>query len=100
VALPPDHPGAVYHQFAICARQRDALRSCLKERAGIETGIHYPVPIHHQPLFAVYATTPLPVTDDLARSMVSLPIQPEVVGNQVPDIVRNVKDGISECRGL
>jgi dTDP-4-amino-4,6-dideoxygalactose transaminase len=100
VALPPDHPGAIYHQFVICARQRDALRSYLKERAGIETGIHYPVPIHHQPLFAVYATTPLPVTDDLARSMVSLPIQPEVVGNQVPDIVRNVKDGISECRGL
>jgi dTDP-4-amino-4,6-dideoxygalactose transaminase len=95
--LPPAHPGAVHHQFAICVRQRDALRSYLKERAGIETGIHYPVPIHHQPLFAGYATGPLPVTDDLAQSMVSLPIQPELVGNQVADIVRNVKDGISEC---
>jgi len=100
VGLPSYHPGAVYHQFAICVRQRDALRSYLKEQAGIETGIHYPVPIHHQPLFAGYATTPLPVTDDLARSMVSLPIQPEVVGDQVADIVRNVRDGISECRGL
>ena len=100
VGLPSYHPGAVYHQFAICVRQRDALRSYLKEQAGIETGIHYPVPIHHQPLFAGYATTPLPVTDDLARSMVSLPIQPEVVGDQLADIVRNVRDGISECRGL
>ena len=100
VGLPAYHPGAVYHQFAICVRQRDALRSYLKEQAGIETGIHYPVPIHHQPLFAGYATAPLPVTDDLARSMVSLPIQPEVVGDQVADIVRNVRDGISECRGL
>ena len=98
--LPLDHPGAVYHQFSICVGQRDALRSYLKERAGIETGIHYPVPIHHQPLFTRHATAPLPVTDDLARSMVSLPIQPEVVGNQVVDIVRNVRDGIAECRGL
>jgi dTDP-4-amino-4,6-dideoxygalactose transaminase len=98
--LPAEHPEAVYHQFAICVERRDELRSYLKEQAGIETGIHYPIPLHHQPLFAVYAATPLPVTDDLARSMVSLPIQPEVVGNRLADIVRNVKDGISECRGL
>jgi dTDP-4-amino-4,6-dideoxygalactose transaminase len=97
VDLPADHPGAVYHQFAICVERRDELRSCLKERAGIETGIHYPIPLHHQPLFAAYATAPLPVTDHLARSMVSLPIQPEVVGDRVADIVRNVRDGISGC---
>ncbi len=97
VGLPADHPGAVYHQFAIRIGRRDAVRSYLKERAGIETGIHYPIPLHHQPLFADYAATPLPVTDELARSMVSLPIQPEVVGNQVADIARNVRDGISRC---
>jgi dTDP-4-amino-4,6-dideoxygalactose transaminase len=99
VDLPAEHPGAVHYQFAICVQARDALRSYLKDRAGIETGIHYPVPLHHQPLFAAFATTPLPVTDHLAQSMVSLPIQPEVVGDRVAEIVRNVRDGIAECRG-
>jgi len=97
VDLPAEHPGAVYHQLAICVRRRDAVRACLKERAGIETGIHYPIPLHHQPLFVGYAATPLPVTDHLARSMVSLPIQPEVVADQVADIVRNVRDAIAKC---
>jgi len=97
VGLPADHPGAVYYQFPICVTRRDALRSYLKERAGIETGIHYPIPLHHQPLFAGYAASPLPVTDHLALSMVSLPIQPEVVGDQIADIVQSVREGISEC---
>jgi dTDP-3-amino-3,4,6-trideoxy-alpha-D-glucose transaminase len=98
VDLPADHSGAVYHQFAICVEARDALRLYLKDRAGIETGIHYPIPLHHQPLYAGYATAPLPVTDHLARSMISLPIQPEVVGDRVADIVRNVRAGIAECK--
>ena len=50
VVTPPEDPSrsAVYHQYVVRTPQRDALRAYLAER-DIETGIHYPVPIHRQP---------------------------------------------------
>ena len=50
VVVPPADPRRthVYHQYVIRTPERDALRRYLAE-AGIETGIHYPVPIHRQP---------------------------------------------------
>jgi dTDP-4-amino-4,6-dideoxygalactose transaminase len=98
VMLAAENPGAVHHQFAISVPRRNALRSYLFENAGIETGIHYPVPLHRQPLFAGYATAPLPVTDELARTMVSLPIQPEVAGEHLEHIAQSVCAGVAECR--
>src|SRR5438105_2256816 len=44
---------AVYHQFVIRTPERDALRRALQAR-GIQTGIHYPIPLHRQPAFAPY----------------------------------------------
>lgn len=98
VTLAAENPGAVHHQFVISVPRRNALRSYLLETAGIETGIHYPVPLHRQPLFAAYATAPLPVTDELARTMVSLPIQPELAGEQIEHIAQRVCAGVAECR--
>jgi dTDP-3-amino-3,4,6-trideoxy-alpha-D-glucose transaminase len=98
IALPAEHPGAVHHQFAISVPQRNTLREHLFEDAGIETGIHYPVPLHRQPLFAAYADEPLPVTDELARTMLSLPIQPEVATDRIETIARSVRAGVAACR--
>jgi dTDP-4-amino-4,6-dideoxygalactose transaminase len=98
VGLPAEHPGAVHHQFAIVVPRRDALRTYLRECAGIETGVHYPVPLHRQPLFAQYADSPLPATDELAGTMVSLPIQPEVAETHIEHIARSVLAGVAECR--
>ena len=98
VMLAAENANAVQHQFVISVPRRNALRSYLLENAGIETGIHYPVPLHRQPLFAAYATTPLPVTDELARTMVSLPIQPEIAGESIEHIAQSVLAGVAECR--
>lgn len=96
IGLPAANGGAVHHQFAISVPRRDAVRAALRERAGIETGIHYPVPLHLQPLFADCAATSLPVTEHLAQSMMSLPIQPEVVGDNLEYIARSVRKGVAE----
>src|SRR5439155_1051616 len=50
VVTPPECPSrtAVYHQYVVRTPRRDALRAYLAER-DIETGIHYPVPVHRQP---------------------------------------------------
>ncbi len=74
---PQDAPQcyAVYHVFIIQCEQRDALQKFLMEQ-GIETKIHYPIPIHRQPCAAKlgYATGSFPVAEAQARQILSLPI--------------------------
>jgi len=58
--------------------KRDALRAALDE-AGIASMIYYPVPLHRQPLYAAdCAGLELPVTDEAARTVLSLPIFPQL----------------------
>lgn len=84
-------PHGVYHQYVIRAPKRDGLRSHLAAR-GIETQIHYPVPVHRQ--FGYHAS--LPVTDQLAGEILSLPIHPYLK----PQEVRYVCDAVREFYGL
>jgi dTDP-4-amino-4,6-dideoxygalactose transaminase len=95
--LPPeDAPEgrAVHHLFVIELDERDGVREALRQR-GILTGIHYPTPIHLQPAFADlgYVEGDLPVTERLARRILSLPLFP---GIEEHEIVR-VVDALREC---
>ena len=73
----------VFHQYTIRVMDefrvsRDELITILNEK-GIGSGIHYPVPVHKQPLYKQlgYDMT-LPVSEGLAREVLSLPIHPSV----------------------
>jgi dTDP-4-amino-4,6-dideoxygalactose transaminase len=74
----------VYHLFVITADDRDALKSALAS-SGIETGIHYPVPVHRQPVLddLGYAAGAFPNAERLAASSLSLPMYPELAPEQV-----------------
>ena len=97
LGLPPVDAGAVHHQFAIEVDDRDRVRDWLRDR-GIGTGIHYPVALHHQPAFAADAPPGgLPVAERLAERLVSLPVQPEVVGNRARWIAEAVAEGVMQC---
>jgi dTDP-4-amino-4,6-dideoxygalactose transaminase len=100
IGLPPEAEGAAYHQFAIEVSDRDGVRERLA-RMGVGTGVHYAVPVHRQPAFAPYLPpeASLPVTDALAGRLVSLPIQPEVVGEAAGEIAGRVIDAVSASRG-
>lgn len=65
----------VWHQYVIRVGQgkRDLLRKRLTE-AGVGTDIHYATPPHMQPCYAGLVHSPLPVTELLAKEIVSLPI--------------------------
>jgi dTDP-4-amino-4,6-dideoxygalactose transaminase len=69
----------VWHCYVIEAPERHRVRSVLHE-AGIETGVHYPVPIHLQKVYAHLGYKPgdLPVTERLCQHCLSLPIYPEL----------------------
>lgn len=86
ISLPPEHPGNVYHQFAIRIRGRAALCSRLEAR-GIRTGTHYALPLHRHTAFAGCAAGALPVTEMIADEILSLPIQPEVAEGHEATIV-------------
>jgi len=63
----------VYHQFTIRSAKRDAIREALGKE-GIASSIFYPTPLHRQP--AYNAAVSLPVSERVAREVLSLPIHP------------------------
>src|SRR5262245_20171550 len=69
----------VWHLYVVRAAGRDRLRQALLE-SGIETGIHYPVPIHQQPAYRDLGHSPgsFPVSEKLAGEILSLPMYPEL----------------------
>jgi dTDP-4-amino-4,6-dideoxygalactose transaminase len=69
----------VWHCYVIETPERDRVRSTLHE-AGIETAVHYPVPVHLQKAYAHLGYQPgdLPVTERLCQQCLSLPIYPEL----------------------
>lgn len=69
----------VYHLFVIQANERDKVISALKER-GISTGIHYPIPCHLQQAydFLDYEEDSLPIAENIAEKIISLPMYPEL----------------------
>lgn len=70
-------PGHVYHLFPVLSPERDAVRAALKS-AGIETLIHYPVPIPRQPALAPEQPADCPVADRVCSEVFSLPLYPSL----------------------
>ena len=76
IEVPPEHdPGHVYHLFPILADSRDDLQRHLKEN-GVETLVHYPVPIPRQPALSTENPAVCPVADRVCNRVLSLPLYP------------------------
>lgn len=69
----------VYHLYVIQSDNRDHLRARLTE-AGVETGLHYPIPLHLQKAYSAlgYAEGDLPVTERVKSRVLSLPMYPGI----------------------
>ncbi len=89
----PTHIQPVYHLYVVRARNRDALQKHLKAR-GIETGIHYPIPLHLQPVYKNLGYKPgdFPHTKKTANEVLSLPMYPELTEAQINQVVEAVKE--------
>ena len=86
VTVPPElDPGHVYHLFPILSRDRTALQAHLKAR-GVETLIHYPVPIPRQPAVASERPRVCPVADRVCDEVLSLPLHPGLTRKAVEEI--------------
>ena len=96
LVLPVEAPWTgrhVYHLFVIrlLERNRDTVAQVLAER-GVQTVVHYPVPIHRQKAYAElgYAEGAFPRAEQAARTVLSLPMFPEMT----PDHVGLVADAL------
>jgi len=94
IIAPPFEPSwsrAVYHLFVIRSEDRDGMMSHLK-KAGIGTGIHYPIPLHLQKAYASmhYRLGDFPVTEKAAAEIVSLPMFPQLTAEQQTRVVEEI----------
>jgi dTDP-4-amino-4,6-dideoxygalactose transaminase len=96
-AIPPDGEHN-FHLFVVRVANRDAVKKHLQE-SGIQTGIHYPVPLHltdaYQALGHPKAGS-MPVTEKLAGEILSLPMFPELSSAQIEYTMETVRD---VCKG-
>jgi dTDP-4-amino-4,6-dideoxygalactose transaminase len=95
VRVPKERLGCrhVYHVYVVRSDDRDALRDVLTKQE-IQTGIHYPIPVHLQPAHADlgYHVGDFPVAETVAREVLSLPIFPEMTREQVLTVAAAVSE--------
>lgn len=87
----------VYHHYVIQVAGRDRVRQGL-ERRGIGTAIHYPLPVHRQPMFADLGYPPKAFAhaDRLTQTAISLPIYPGLNESAIAQVVEAVAHEAAE----
>src|SRR5438309_1397923 len=83
----------VWHCYVIETAERDRVRSALQD-AGIQTAVHYPLPVHLQKAYAHLGYEPgdLPVTEALCEHCLSLPIYPELSKEKISRVTSILLD--------
>ncbi len=86
----------VYHVYTLRSDDRDGLQAALQAE-GIQTGIHYPVPVHLQPAYADLGYKPgaFPQSEAAAKQVLSLPLYPELPFHSVAQVVEVVKKAVA-----
>ena len=81
----------MYHLYVVRTDDREGLMDHLK-KAGIGTGIHYPIPLHLQKAYASmnYSVGDFPVTEKVAAEIVSLPMFPQLTAEQQARVVEEI----------
>ena len=82
----------VYHLYVVQSAERDALQKSLNE-AGVQTGIHYPIPIHLQPAYASmgHKAGDFPEAESQASRVLSLPMFAELTDKQIERVAEIVR---------
>ena len=103
LTLPYEPPWSrsVYHLYVIRTVWRDALKECLN-KAGIGTGIHYPIPVHLQDAYRSmgFRRGDFPVAEKVAEEVLSLPMFPGLVVTQQNSVVEKIAHFEWMARGV
>jgi dTDP-4-amino-4,6-dideoxygalactose transaminase len=85
----------VYHVYAVRVQERDAILRHLQEK-GVGCAVHYPVPVHLQRAARNlgYTKGAFPIAENLANEFLSLPMFPELTGEQIEYVARCVSETV------
>jgi dTDP-4-amino-4,6-dideoxygalactose transaminase len=88
-----------FHLFVIRTSRRDAIRTALMQNE-IDCGIHYPVPLHLQPALSHmgHRSGDFPVSEQLADTVLSLPMHPNMSGVEVGRTIEVVSRALANER--
>ncbi len=99
VTLPSERPPALsaHHLYVVRHPERDRLAAGLARR-GVDTLIHYPIPVHLQPAFAPWGGAPgdCPVAERAASEILSLPLYPELEEAAVEYVCQAIRETVAE----
>jgi dTDP-4-amino-4,6-dideoxygalactose transaminase len=99
VVTPRQMPYArhVYTVYAIRAQNRDAMVQGLTA-AGVQTGIHYPIPVHLQPAYRDprFNEGDFPIAESVAREVLSLPLFAEMRRSQIETVCEAVQSPVGD----
>jgi dTDP-4-amino-4,6-dideoxygalactose transaminase len=99
VDLPVEQSGfkPVYHLYVVRSERRDELQDALK-KAGVATGVHYPIPLHLQPALKHlgHSAGDFPVSEKIAKTCLSLPMYPELTEEQAQTVATELKKAARE----
>lgn len=88
INVPPDHPGHVYHIFAILAEDRDNLAAWLKSQ-NIGSQVRYPICCHQQPAYPMKELC-YPNAERWAAQNLTLPLYPEMTPDQTDYVIDRI----------
>lgn len=99
-------PGHIYHLYVVrvtqtCPTSRAHLQAQLTA-AGVQTGIHYPIPCHLQPAFSTlgYGPGSFPQAEALSQEILSLPMYPGMTLEQIDYVVDAMVEAVSTARAV
>lgn len=82
----------IFHQYTLRVPKRDELQNFLKEK-NIPSMIYYPIPLHMQPAFRGFADKgTLPITEKFSKEVISLPMHPELLVDEIDYITNSIKE--------
>jgi dTDP-4-amino-4,6-dideoxygalactose transaminase len=79
-----------YHLYVIRSKERDALQQYL-EKNGIQTLIHYPIPVHKQRAYLnLCSSCYLPITEEICNEILSLPMFPQLTEKEIESVAKAI----------
>jgi dTDP-4-amino-4,6-dideoxygalactose transaminase len=84
--IPANDKEHVWHIFVIRTKDREKLQQYLKDN-GIETLIHYPIPPHKQQAYKEWNDLSFPITEQIHREVLSLPMSPVLTEEEINSII-------------
>lgn len=84
-----------HHLEVVRVPRRDEVRAALA-RDGVQTALHYPVPCHKQEPYERFSFAPLPVVEQAAKEILSLPLFPHITGAQIEQVSNSLESAVRQ----